>query len=230
MHLKMNNELIKVKNLNKTFKNGDYSLNVIKCLNLSLFAGESISIMGDSGSGKSTLLNIISGLDSFNCGDLFWNGINVSNFSIDTLSNKRRNFIGYIFQSFYLIPELNAYENLLLISKISGKSFNEEKYDYLHELLEVVGLKNKTYNPIQNLSGGEKQRLCIARSLVNKPKVILADEPTGNLDKNSSKLIMDLLFRLIKNYNKSMIFVTHNKSYASLCDKALRLSDGCLDK
>ena len=219
--------LILGKGLWKTFKSGDDEVAVIKGLDFSLAQGESISIMGDSGSGKSTLLNLLSGLDSLDRGTLTWNGRSIENLSTSALSSLRRSFIGFVFQSFYLVPDLTVYENLYLSAKIGCKAKNrDEIHSRILEYLEKVHLKERKKHTVTTLSGGEKQRVAIARALIADPLILFADEPTGNLDDSSSRDIMKLLLSLAEVEKKSLVLVTHNEVFSQYTDKKLFLKNG----
>ena len=221
------NILISGSGLWKSFKSGDEAIPIIKGVNFSLAEGESISIMGDSGSGKSTLLNLLSGLDSFDKGTLKWKGQSIENLSTSTLSSFRRSFIGFVFQSFYLVPDLTVYENLYLSAKIASKDIDRyETNERISQYLDKVHLRAKAKDSVITLSGGEKQRVAIARALISNPSIVFADEPTGNLDDCSSKEIIEILLSLVKLEKKSLVFVTHNRNFAEYTDKKLYLKNG----
>lgn len=226
----MNSEndcLISAKGLWKSFKSGEDKISIIQGLDFSLNQGESISIMGDSGSGKSTLLNLLSGLDRVDKGILEWKGLSTENLSTSALSNMRRCFIGFVFQSFYLVPDLTVYENLYLSAKIGCKNIRGSEIESrIDEYLDKVHLTERKKHSVMTLSGGEKQRVAIARALINDPSIIFADEPTGNLDDQSSKEILKLLLSLVELEAKSLVFVTHNADFAKYTDKTLYLKNG----
>jgi ABC-type lipoprotein export system ATPase subunit len=225
-----NESLISGKGLWKSFQSGDDEVSIIKGLDFSLAQGESISIMGDSGSGKSTLLNLLSGLDCLDKGTLKWKERSIKNLSTSTLSSMRRSFIGFVFQSFYLVPDLTVYENLYLSAKIGYKDMNQnEIHARICEYLEKVHLKDREQHSVVTLSGGEKQRVAIARALINDPLIIFADEPTGNLDDRSSKEILELLLSLVEMEEKSLVLVTHNPNFAQHTDKQLYLKNGTFE-
>ncbi|MGB0374795.1 MAG: ABC transporter ATP-binding protein [Opitutales bacterium] len=225
-----NESLISGKGLWKSFQSGDDEVSIIKGLDFSLAQGESISIMGDSGSGKSTLLNLLSGLDCLDKGTLKWKERSIENLSTSTLSSMRRSFIGFVFQSFYLVPDLTVYENLYLSAKIGYKDMNQnEIHARISEYLEKVHLKDREQHSVVTLSGGEKQRVAIARALINDPLIIFADEPTGNLDDRSSKEILELLLSLVEMEEKSLVLVTHNPNFAQHTDKQLYLKNGTFE-
>ena len=226
----MNNKreiLISGKDLWKSFSNGDDEISIIKGLDFSLNQGESISIMGDSGSGKSTLLNLLSGLDYLDKGSLKWKERSIDNLSSSTLSSLRRSFIGFVFQSFYLVPDLTVYENLYLSAKIGSKNMSRDViHKRIKKYIEKVDLKDREQHSVTTLSGGEKQRVAIARALICDPLIIFADEPTGNLDDHSSKEILELLLLLVEIEKKSLVLVTHNSDFAQYTNKKLFLKNG----
>ncbi|MFL2847983.1 MAG: ABC transporter ATP-binding protein [Coraliomargaritaceae bacterium] len=226
----MNSEndcLISAKGLWKSFKSGEDKISIIQGLDFSLNQGESISIMGDSGSGKSTLLNLLSGLDRVDKGILEWKGLSTENLSTSALSNMRRSFIGFVFQSFYLVPDLTVYENLYLSAKIGCKNIRGSEIESrIDEYLDKVHLTERKKHSVMTLSGGEKQRVAIARALISDPSIIFADEPTGNLDDQSSKETLKLLLSLVELEAKSLVFVTHNADFAKYTDKTLYLKNG----
>ncbi len=184
--------------------------------------GDFLGIIGPSGSGKTTLLYCLSSLETIDEGEILFEGENIKDFSDKKVSDLRQKSFGFIFQFYNLIPNLTAYENILLASVIANK-INEERID---SLLEMVGMKEyKNYFP-NEMSGGMQQRVAIARALVNEPKVIFADEPTGNLDQKKGKEIMDLLYKLNKENNITIILVTHNEDYLKYCSRTINLIDG----
>lgn len=224
--------LIVAENIWKQFDCGSQILPIIRGLDFSLSRGESVAIMGDSGSGKSTLLNLLSGLESLDEGALFWSGELIKGASIDNLAKLRRSFIGFIFQSFHLIPDLNIYENLYLSARISESGHwlsRRDLKDMIEVYLDQVGLGGRSDQSVKTLSGGEKQRVAIARAIINEPSVLFADEPTGNLDDSASVEIMDLLLATVREQGTSLVLVTHNPEFAQLTDRALYLRNGCFD-
>ncbi len=187
---------------------------------------EFVSITGPSGSGKTTLLNLIGALDKPTSGSIYYNDVDLTTLSADNLADYRRNIIGFVFQSFNLFPQLTALENVIypLIPYQKGKIKNIK--DRAIHLLETVGLESKADHLPANLSGGEAQRVAVARALINEPKLILADEPTGNLDSTSGQKVFELLRELSKNTGISVILVTHEANLASMADRMIRLVDG----
>ena len=214
--------IIEVRNLNKYYLQGKDKNHILKNISLQVNKGDFLGIIGPSGSGKITLLYCLSSLETIDEGEILFEGENIKDFSDKKVSNLRQKSFGFIFQFYNLIPNLTAYENILLASVIANK-INEERID---SLLEMVGMKEyKNYFP-NEMSGGMQQRVAIARALVNEPKVIFADEPTGNLDQKKGKEIMDLLYKLNKENNITIILVTHNEDYLRYCSRTINLIDG----
>ncbi len=217
------NNLLEIKNLNLIYKINNKSLQILKNINLSLKQKESISIVGESGSGKTSLIMLIAGMEKFNSGDLIFDGINLKDLNEDQLTDIRKKNIGIIFQSFFLLPNFTALENVNLSLEINNINNGLVKSK---DILDRVGLKNRLNHFPGQLSGGEQQRVAIARSLVMKPKLILADEPTGNLDKVNSLLISNILFDLVKDEGSSLILVTHDSKIANKANKKVEINDG----
>ena len=220
--------LLEVKGLHKTFEDSGAPIPVLKGAELTLKQGKNLAITGQSGSGKSTFLNIICGLESFEEGSIEWNGISVKDLSEKRLSKLRGNFFGFIFQSYYLISELNAFENVMIAARLVQKP-NRAARERAEQLLETVGLKDRLKHNVQKLSGGERQRVAIARALMNNPDVILADEPTGNLDESTADEVMNLIFEVCRSNQSSLLLVTHNPEFAKLTDQRFMLHDGVLN-
>lgn len=218
--------LIKAEKLTKSFISGGRTLPILKGVDFEIKSGESIAIMGDSGSGKSTLLNVLSGLEKFDSGSIEWNQESMTKASLNHYAQRRVGFVGFIFQSFHLIPDMNVYENLMLSAKISSSLPESQIKDSIINLLERVDLQESIQQQVETLSGGEKQRVAIVRALLNDPSVIFADEPTGNLDDRSSAIVFQMLLDLVKEKNKSLILVTHNKQFGDDLDRTLTLEDG----
>ena len=215
------------KNINKKFSDGEKDINILNNINLEVSSGESIAIVGASGSGKSTLLHVISGLESACSGEIYLDNKLISDFSEDELCNTRLKKIGFIYQSHHLIKELNVKENISLPLLIANKK-NSYVISKTNEIIEKVGLSNRSDFQIDKLSGGERQRVAIARSIVHDPKIIFADEPTGNLDKSNAKNIFSLLTDLADYNNSSLIVATHDLEMASLLNKKLTIENGLL--
>ncbi len=218
--------ILEVKNLKKTFFQGTVKVQAIKGVSFSIEKGESLSITGPSGSGKSTLLSLLSGLDIPTEGSVIIDGVHVKNLSEKKLATFRSKKIGIVFQQFHLMPHLTALENVSLPLEISRKG---SALDEAKNILDGVGLGDRINHLPHELSGGEKQRVAIARALVTKPKILLADEPSGNLDSETGDKVMDLLFKICESNSISLILITHDKDLASKCDLTLNLKDGLLD-
>ena len=220
--------LIEARGLGKQFRGSDTAISVLDGVDFRLRQGESISIRGESGSGKSTLLNVLSGLERADAGQLFWEGREVTRHSLSKLAALRTRFMGFVFQAYYLAPELNALENVLLGARIAG-SVDRAVRERAESLLIRVGLKERIRHSSTKLSGGERQRVAVARALINDPPVVLADEPTGNLDEATGLAVMDLLMEIAEESSKSLVLVTHNPQFASRADRSLNLHLGRLD-
>ena len=221
-------EVITIKKLSKIYAKGKIKIPALDGIDLHLNKGEFISIVGRSGSGKSTLLNIIGGLDHATEGEIVVNGKDLSVMSRKELARHRKYTAGMIFQSFNLIPSRNAWENVALALAFGGVQRKNRK-SRASELLVSVGLENRIHHTPAELSGGEAQRVAIARALANNPEIILADEPTGNLDSITAEEIMEILVNLNKKYNKTIIMVTHDLETAGkVSDRLIKLKDGKL--
>jgi len=222
------NEIIKTENLVKEYRiSKEKTLRVLNKVNLNIFESEIVSIAGASGAGKSTLLHLIGALDKPTEGQVYYEGENIFNLSSDALARFRNTKIGFVFQFHHLLPEFTAVENVSLAAMISGKSFNEVK-DRAKLLLEDVGLGDRLEHRPSELSGGEAQRVAIARALINSPRVILADEPTGNLDTQNSDEVIKLIFKLREKYRQTFVIVTHNEKFASMMDRTQKMVDGAI--
>jgi len=203
------------------------TVDILKGVCLELYPGQSIAIVGASGEGKSTLLHILGTLEAPSSGELYIAGKRAENSEAPLLRNKH---IGFVFQSFNLLEDYTVLQNVLMPALIANEPIHKNSKAYLRgcALLERVGLKERVHFMAKLLSGGEKQRVCLARAFLNNPEIILADEPSGNLDHVTSKTIHQLLLSSVKDLNKSLIVVTHDQELANLCDRTLRLSDGYL--
>ena len=220
--------MLQVKNLSKHFKSGDTTVNAVDDISFEIEQGKFASIIGRSGSGKSTLLSLLGGLDKPSQGDIVVGQHNLSKMNDHALIKYRCQTIGFVFQNYNLIPNLTAIENVMLPMEFGGRSKAARKARAIH-LLEQVGLDgDKQRRKPGRLSGGEQQRVAIARALANQPKLILADEPTGNLDEQTGKMIFDLLHSLSRSEDTTIIAVTHDLSIAGRTDKTFRLQDGKL--
>ena len=217
------NDLLKLKNVNLKYQTGNDIIKVLKNINLETKKNESISIVGESGSGKTSLIMLAGGLEKATSGKIFFEDEEISKMSEDEVSRIRRKNIGIVFQSFYLIPNYTAVENVALTLELNNL---KNPYDRAKELLDRFGLKNRFNNLPSQLSGGEQQRVAIARAIAMKPKLILADEPTGNLDSENSQMIADILFKYIKEEKSSLIMVTHDPKLANKAKRKIKIKDG----
>ena len=218
--------LLKLTDINLNYKTDNNLIKVLQDINLEVKLKETLSIVGESGSGKTSLIMLIGGLEKASSGKIFFENNEITNMSEDEISNIRRKNIGIVFQSFYLIPNYTALENVSLTLEINKISNAEIK---AKEILERFGLSERFYNLPSQLSGGEQQRVAIARSIVMKPKLILADEPTGNLDSENSELISKILFNYVSDEKASLIMVTHDNNLASRTMKKIKIKDGRID-
>ena len=216
--------IITVDNINKTYKNGSLELQVLKNISFKVDKGEFLAIMGSSGSGKSTMMNILGCLDNQYEGRYILDGIDISKSTENELSEIRNKKIGFIFQSFNLLPRLTALENVELPLVYSSIP-KEKRHKRANELLEMVGLKERIHHRPTELSGGQRQRVAIARALANNPSIILADEPTGNLDSKSEEEIIEILQKLNK-MGKTIVIVTHEPSIGEIAERKIVFKDG----
>jgi len=219
------NIIIKLEDVHVNLKSNVEVVRVLKGINLKILANKSISIMGHSGAGKSTLAMTIAGLETVTEGKVFYKDKPIHNLKEDELADYRSKNVGIIFQSFNLLPSMTALENVNLPLEISGNFVDNEKGI---KLLESVGLGHRISHYPHELSGGEQQRVAIARSLISSPEILIADEPTGNLDKKNSKEVIELIFKLQKIHKSTLILVTHDKSLADLCDQTIILDNGII--
>lgn len=209
--------------LKKYYRQGETVTKALDGVSLEINAGEFVSIVGTSGSGKSTLLHMMGGLDSPTSGRVLINGEEISGKNAEQLTVFRRRHIGFVFQNYNLVPVLNVYENIVLPVQLDGRNVDEK---LMTEIVNVLGLKDKLEVLPNNLSGGQQQRVSIARALLAKPEIILADEPTGNLDTRSGNEIMELLKISNKKYKQTIIMITHNLELAKQADRVLTIEDG----
>lgn len=217
--------LLEVKSISKTYGNGESRVHALREVSFSVEKGEYLAIVGESGSGKSTLLNIIGALDKPTSGEVFIDGKNIFSIDDSELTIFRRRNIGFIFQSFNLIPELTVEQNIIFPILLDYKKPDKK---YLEELLDILGLKNRRNNLPSQLSGGQQQRVAIGRALISRPSLILADEPTGNLDSKNSSEVIRLLKESSKKYEQTIIMITHSRSIAQTADRIIRVSDGMI--
>ena len=220
-------EIVSCSNVRKIFKVGDLQTEILKGITLSINEGEFVAVVGESGSGKSTFLNILGGLMSADKGEININGVEVGKLNENQLALFRRDNMGFIFQSYNLMPQLSALENVEMPLIFSGVC-KIERIKRAKEMLERVGLKDRINHKPSELSGGQQQRVSIARALINNPKLILADEPTGNLDSKTSIEILDLLKGLNKKYNMTFVVVTHSHVVYEYANKIIKMEDGLL--
>ncbi|CAO6123490.1 COG4181 Predicted ABC-type transport system involved in lysophospholipase L1 biosynthesis, ATPase component [Candidatus Pelagibacterales bacterium] len=216
-------DLLELQDIHLNYKTESTAVEVIRGVSLKINSNESVAIVGKSGSGKTSLIMLIAGLECPNSGKIIFEGEDISQYSEDRLADIRKRKIGIVFQSFYLIPNYTALENVSLVLEIN-KVLDAKKKSM--ELLEQLGLKDRINHFPSQLSGGEQQRVAIARSIVLNPKLILADEPSGNLDSENSKLIMSLLFKYCKQNGSSLVLVTHDQMLAKECDRIIEIKDG----
>jgi lipoprotein-releasing system ATP-binding protein len=220
--------VLKVEKLCKAYQEAQGENQVIDHLDLGLSAGETMAIMGASGCGKSTLLHCLAGLDQFQSGDVCLLGQQIQTLNESQLCALRNQNVGFIYQFHHLLPEFNALENVMMPLWLQQDQADIKQHAL--DLLDKVGMKHKAEQSIQTLSGGERQRVAIARALVSSPKIIFADEPTGNLDEDTAKTVMTLLLELNQSLNCALVMVTHNKDLAQLLDHQYRLQQGKLHK
>lgn len=215
--------IVEVNDLKKFYGKGDMEVYALNGVKLQVEKGEFLAIVGTSGSGKSTLLHMLGGLDIPTDGQVTVDGKELDKLSDDELTIFRRRKIGFIFQQYNLIPILSVWENIILPVKLDGKKVDNE---YINEIVKILGLEKKLNNLPNNLSGGQQQRVAIARALATKPAIILADEPTGNLDSKTSQDVLGLLKITSENFNQTIVMITHNEEIAQLADRIIRIEDG----
>lgn len=218
----MNQTVLEAKQIHKSFELENDQIDVLRDINLDVNSGEFVAIMGKSGSGKSTLLSLLAGLDHPSSGQITLNGEDITDFSEEQLALKRQSDIGFVFQSFHLIPTLSVKENIEFPLSIARKP-NDERVE---ELLAAVELQHRANSFPHQLSGGEKQRTAIARALVAQPKILFADEPTGNLDEKNAEQVMQLLLDLQQAFNTALVVVTHDPGLAKLANRTIHIVDG----
>ena len=221
----MSDAVLRASGLRKSYPSGDRTLAVLQGVEFNLTAGETVSVRGESGSGKSTLLNILAGLDRPDAGELFWGGEAAHKLSLGELTARRGRFLGMVFQSYYLIPELDAAANVLMSARMLG-GVGEVERDRATALLKRVGLAERGHHLPAHLSGGERQRVAVARALMNRPAVILADEPTGNLDERTGDEVISLLLEVCAEERAALVLVTHNPAHAKKTSRQLLLHGG----
>jgi lipoprotein-releasing system ATP-binding protein len=224
----MSDYKLEAKSLSKSYKNGVNRLDVLKNIDISVKKNEFLSVQGPSGAGKSTLLHILGGLDTPTAGEVIFDGASIYGLTENERAVLRNRKIGFVFQFYHLLPELSALENVYLPALLKSWSKKKQAMDYARWLLNSLGLADRMRHRPNELSGGEQQRVAIARGLINKPQVLLCDEPTGNLDSENGQIILKLLRRLNHENEVSIILVTHDKDIAKVADRVVHLKDGII--
>lgn len=214
---------LKVSNLKKTYGKGESKVHAIDGINIEIEPNKFTAIIGPSGSGKSTLLHCMAGLDKPSSGNIYLDDIDIYTMGDDKLSKLRREEFGFIFQSYNLIPVINVYDNIVLPVAIDKK---KEDRDYIDALINKLGISNQVNKFPNELSGGQQQRVAIARALSNKPSVIFADEPTGNLDSKTTDEVMDILKMCVMDFKQTLVMITHNEDIANMADRVITIKDG----
>ena len=225
----MNNIIMKLEDIDKFYMETGNKLHILKKLNLEVKRGEFVSILGKSGSGKSTLLNIMGLLDKIDGGKIWIDNKEVSSLNEMEKNNIKNHFLGFVFQFHYLMSEFTALENVMIPALLNNFKNKAEIEKEAKELLEIVGLAERMKHKPNQLSGGEKQRVAIARAMINKPKLILADEPTGNLDEDTGEMIFSLFRKINKEHNQSIVVVTHARDLSQVTDRQVYLKRGVLE-
>lgn len=215
--------ILKAVNLRKVYGQGETKVIALDDVNLEVEKGEFTAIVGTSGSGKSTMLHIIGGLDNPTSGQVIVDGQDLSHMTADELTIFRRRNIGFVFQQYNLVPMLNVWENIILPVKLDGKNIEKS---YINEIVDTLGIGSKLKNMPNALSGGQQQRVAIARALAAKPAILLADEPTGNLDSKTSQDVLGLLKVTSQRFNQTIVMITHNEEIAQMADRILQIEDG----
>lgn len=216
-------KIITARNLKKIYKVGENRIYALNGVNFSVEEGEFVAVVGSSGSGKSTLLNVIGALDDVTEGEIFIRGVSIGEMSQNEQTLFRRRNIGFVFQDFKLLPVLNVYDNIVLPLKLDGRMVDPE---FTEMLLESLGLQKKVGQTPYTLSGGEQQRVAVARALITRPAVVLADEPTGNLDSKTGMEVIGLMKTLSRKFYQTLVVVTHNEEIAQMADRIVRIEDG----
>lgn len=219
--------ILSVRNLKKYYNTGENTVKALDGIDLDICKGEFLAVVGTSGSGKSTLLHMLGGLDNPTSGEVIIDGKNISGLSRDELTVYRRRKIGFVFQNYNLLPLMNVYENIVLPIKLDGIKPDD---DYIEEILKLLKLEDKKYFMPNQLSGGQQQRVALARALAIKPAIILADEPTGNLDSRTSQDVLGLIKISSQNLAQTIVMITHNEEIAQMADRIIRIEDGKIVK
>ncbi|MBA4686262.1 MAG: ABC transporter ATP-binding protein [Candidatus Galacturonibacter soehngenii] len=218
-------EILKVQHLSKTYGSGENQVNALKDVSFTLEQGEFAAVVGESGSGKSTLLNCIGALDTPTLGNIYIDGNDLFSMKEEQRTIFRRRNIGFVFQSFQLVAELSVEQNIMFPILLD---YRQPEQSAVNEILEVLGLTDRRHHLPSQLSGGQQQRVAIGRALITRPKLILADEPTGNLDSKNSQDVIDLLVKASRHYQQTILMITHNNNLTTFVDRVLRVSDGVL--
>ncbi len=219
--------ILEIKDMNKYYQNGEEKLHVLKNVNLRVEEGEFLVVLGASGSGKSTLLNMIGGIDTYDSGSMYVMGKEFKEQKDEAMSKYRRETLGFIFQSFHLLPILTVYENVIYPVQIDGKKVDRP---YVESILDELGILQKKDVYPNMLSGGQQQRVAIARALANKPKIILADEPTGNLDSETGEDVLKILLEGVRKHGQTLIMITHNEEIAKRADRVVYMKNGMIQE
>lgn len=217
--------ILKASQLKKYYGSGDTLVKALDGVDLSVELGEFVAIVGTSGSGKSTLLHMLGGLDRPTSGKVWVDGRDISKLKDEELTIFRRRKIGFVFQSYNLVPVLNVYENIVLPVELDG---NRPDRKFVEDIIDILGLESKKFSLPSQLSGGQQQRVAIGRALIMRPMLVLADEPTGNLDSRSSRDVMDLLCKASRHYQQTVLMITHNMNLTASVDRVMQVSDGVL--
>ncbi|MBI5423443.1 MAG: ABC transporter ATP-binding protein [Opitutae bacterium] len=217
--------VLRAAGVRKNYRSGDATLEVLRGVDLAIAAGESVSIRGESGSGKSTLLNLLAGLDRPDAGEIFWGAESTAKLTLGELTARRGRFLGMVFQAYYLIPEIDAFANVLMGARMLGSPTAAQR-ERASALLKRVGLADRAHHVPAHLSGGERQRVAVARALMNRPPLLLADEPTGNLDERTGDEVISLLLQVCAEEQTALVLVTHNAAHAAKTQRQLFLHQG----
>jgi putative ABC transport system ATP-binding protein len=217
--------ILEAKDLTKIYGSGDNAVHALNGVNLTVEKGEFLAVIGTSGSGKSTLLHMLGGLDRPTDGKVIVDGKDIFSLKEEALTIFRRRKIGFVFQAYNLVPVLNVYENIVLPMELDGRKINK---DFINQIVETLGLNERLEALPSQLSGGQQQRVAIARALAATPAIILADEPTGNLDSRTSQDVLSLLKITSKKFTQTIVMITHNEEIAQLADRIIRIEDGCI--
>jgi lipoprotein-releasing system ATP-binding protein len=229
LHLTDQELALRVEGLKKTFRSGESTLVLFENLSFHVAKGEMVAIVGESGAGKSTLLHILSALDSASAGDVYCAHLRVSSLSQDDAADFRNREIGFVWQFHYLLPEFTALENVAMPLLVRGQPWHEVQ-EKASQWLREVGLGERSHHRSGELSGGEQQRVALARALITQPKLLLADEPTGDLDSKTADAVFDLIARLHRDYQLTSLIATHNLAFARRCNRVLRLQRGVIEE